>query len=86
MRLLIHRIRAKFSPSYRIRHGYGLEVLRNEREVKALYEFCKNELESRLFLDPKCKEIYQTTVDLYGDGSNNDFYDYVEKHVGWYWN
>ena len=66
---MIKQILAHF-PTYRIRHGYGLEPIRNKREAKALYDFCQSWLDrtegtEERDLNPERAEIYEHTIKLY---------------------
>ena len=40
---IINIIKA-IDPAYRIRKGYGLDILRSDRELKALIDFCNNSI------------------------------------------
>lgn len=64
----LHALRARLSEPYRIRHGYGLSPIRNKRELRALYDFCKRELaERREFNVPYGKRdwVFTVTVAMY---------------------
>lgn len=52
---------------YRIKRGYGLSPIRTNKEMKALLEFCRNELKQTeiMKLNPERKRIYETTIELY---------------------
>ena len=84
---LIHKLRGKYDESYRILHGWGLSPIRNNRELKALIEFCHKELErdkeTRLY--PKRKEIFLVTIDLYNTDSMH-LNEYINDNIDWYWN
>jgi len=72
----IQRIRSATSETYRIRHGFGITILRNEREIKALYNFCKEELEDidHMLLNKERQDIYKATIDLIDIGNSQDLY------------
>lgn len=84
----------KFYEPYRIRHGFGLSPIRNQRELKALIDFCEKQLSCK-FIDPKFERVYKDTLKLYNsdepivieiDGlPYSDVYDFIEDHTGWYW-
>ncbi len=74
-----------WSTPYRIRNGWGLDCIRNGREAKALYDFCKNWLleregtqEYKLNLDRAA--IFETTMALY-DMEFADWDDLVELRL-----
>lgn len=69
----IHRFRYKFSEAYRIEIGVGLSPIRNERELKALIKFCRNEIKDRehMKLNPARDELYKATIKLY-EWQNDD--------------
>lgn len=98
-RLRVEIILDRVSYSRGIRRGYGLSAVRNEREAKALVYFCKNShtLENPSQNKTRIK-IFNNTVRLF-DGKRIRkcpcdrcqpcdrliFDDYVEAHIGWYW-
>lgn len=63
---IIHKLRFKYSEPYRIKMGCGLSPIRNNREYKALMEFCKQELEDkpRMKLNPTRRKVYEATLEL----------------------
>lgn len=83
---LINRLRYRFDEAYRIEIGMGLSPLRNNREIKALIRFCKNELKDvkQMKLNPERKKVYSKTVADYKKTGHIDL-NYVEEHAGWYW-
>lgn len=54
---------------WRIKQGYGLSPIRSDREMKALLEFCTNELKDteHMELNPDRKRVYETTIQLYNN-------------------
>jgi len=72
--------------AYRIRNGWGLSPLRNKRELKALIEFCKEQLKEEHIqkYNPDKKLVFETTIKMYELGNSN-FYYYVNDNVGHYW-
>jgi hypothetical protein len=66
---VVRRLCSHFSGTYRIRHGYGVYPIRNKREAKALYQFCRQELkdwdDERCHLNPRRYEIYAHYIRLY---------------------
>jgi hypothetical protein len=101
---IIHRIKYTLSYAYRIERGWGLDAIRNDRELKAVIKFCKNELleTEEMKLNPDRKRIYEMTIKLYEQGLShnsklhefksvrvefyNDVEEFINDHVGWYWN
>lgn len=99
LRLRIEILADRFSYSRGIRRGYGVTAIRNRREAKALIYFCKNSriLDDPNQNDFRIK-IFKNTVRPY-EGKRirkcpcnrcepSDrliFSDYVDAHVGWYW-
>ncbi len=63
---VIDQIKYKFSESFRIRIGCGLSAIRNDREYRALIEFCKEQLldKEHMRLNPDRKRVYEMTVKL----------------------
>ena len=58
------------SRTYRIRTGYGVFAIRNKREAKALYEFCREWLAERsgtreYEINRDRVEIFHNTIALY---------------------
>lgn len=93
----IHRIRCRIDEPYRIKTGFGLSPLRNQREVKALIGFCRSELKdtAHMELNPERRAVYQATVQIYDKPLNpvelngEKYYSLmriVDDHCGWYWN
>lgn len=66
--------------AYRIKKGYGLSPIRNKREMKALLEFCRNELKDKeqMKLNPDRKRIYATTLKLYDQWVSDERYEPVK--------
>lgn len=94
---LLHKIRCRIDEPYRIKKGFGLSPLRTNRELKALIEFCRNELmdDQHMRLNQKRRAIYQATIAIYEQPltpvilNNKTYYtlsDIVDDHVGWFWN
>jgi hypothetical protein len=93
---LKHRILSKISASYRIKNGWGLSPIRNNRELKALIWFCENELKDKehMRLNPGRKLVYKNTIKLakgehvkkYRTQSHYTLYEYIDEKVDWYWN
>jgi hypothetical protein len=83
---MFYKLRSKHSELYRIRNGFGLRAIRNDRELKALIDFCKKELRDteHMKLNPNMADVYSETVRLY-ESDNIDLFQYIEDHVGWYW-
>lgn len=89
-------IMEKLSETYRIKNGWGLRAIRNDRELKALITFCYTELEQE-YLSDKQRELYEATIDAYYLSESMDktfkfkgkeyidVYDLIEDYVGWYW-
>ena len=92
-RKLIYRLRCKFSFAYRLRNGWGLPVIRNDREMKALIDFCRREsMEYRKAGFDKSSHvpIWEETVRLYDKyqavgWDYNELEDYIGQHVDFYW-
>lgn len=105
----VHRLRYRFSYSYRVQVGAGVEVVRSKAELKAIIAFCRSELKNkkRMRLNPERTRVYEMTIKLYeqhqGDDKEvyakihefqpvkqptryNDHMEFIEDHVGWYWN
>lgn len=63
---LLHKLKYRFSESYRIKIGCGLSPIRSDREYEAVIEFCKEQLKDKkhMKLNPDRKRIYETTVKL----------------------
>lgn len=54
--------------SWYIRRGYGVHAVRNKREAKALYDFCKDqivEMEERGNYDNPRMKVYKMTMEMY---------------------
>lgn len=92
---IIHKLRCKFDEPYRIKRGFGLSPIRNDRELKALISFCFLELEDEehMKLNPRRKKVYENTIKLYYDEEVKvgkrlyySVYDYIDDNVAWYWN
>lgn len=82
---LIHKLRCQFDEPYRIRMGFGLSPIRNNRELKALIRFCEHELqEEHMKLNPALEDVLGETVRLYRANSS-ELHDYINRHVEWYW-
>ena len=81
---LIHKLRGKYDESYRILHGWGLSPIRNNRELKALIEFCYKELERDDEITER-KEVFQATIDFYNTDSIH-LNEYINDNIDWYWN
>jgi hypothetical protein len=64
---MFYKLRGRYSEPYRIRYGWGLSPIRNVRELKALIDFCQNELKDRkhMKLNRERYCIYSATVKLY---------------------
>lgn len=75
--------------AYRIRHGWGLRPIRNKRELKALIDFCRQELKEPQYQknypeNKKAKEVYETTIELYEINTNALTY-YIIDNARYYW-
>ena len=82
---MIRRLLSRFSEPYRIRNGWGLDCVRNMREARAVYDFCKNWLLERegtqeYELNPERVFIFETTIALY-DFEFTDFDDFTELEL-----
>jgi len=88
-------IKEKLSETYRIKNGWGLRAIRNDRELKALITFCYTELEEE-YLSDKQRKLYEATIDAYNMEKSDklfkfkgkeyiDVYDLIEDYCGWYW-
>jgi len=85
MMRIIHRLKCRFSEPYRIKVGFGLSPLRNNREMKALIEFCREELrEDHIQLNLAKMDIYEETIRMYESDDLGLTY-YIDDHCGWYW-
>ena len=90
---IIRRLKSRYSYTYRLRNGWGIQVIRNEREMKALIEFCDEEFKEYQragFTDSQHALIWRETVKLYKKWKKNgtgyaELEDYIENHVGCYW-
>lgn len=69
---MIRKLKARFSECYRIRNGWGIYPIRTKRECKALYDFCKRQIEEsnpsisrekRLSIYRKYMEIYDLDLE-----------------------
>ena len=71
---LIHKLRCAIDEPYRIRHGFGLSPLRNKGELRALIDFCKEELKDKehMKLNVQRRDIYKETIYLYNLMAKND--------------
>ena len=83
---LLHRLKYRFSEPYRIRIGVGLSPIRSKRELKALIEFCKEQLKDTelMKLNPEKREVFEDTVVLYGENYSNLHY-FINENIDWYW-
>lgn len=65
---------------WRIKQGYGLSPIRTDREMKALLDFCRNELKDakHMKLNPDRKRIYETTIKLYEQWVTNVEYEPIK--------
>lgn len=97
----IRGLRYKFDEPYRIRHGFGLSPIRNQRELKALIAFCEHELtEEYIKNNEELKRVYEFTIKLYKAPleflplyfkENNRLMPYVSvsqfirDHANYYW-
>ena len=66
----MRKILSRISSTYRIKHGWGLECIRNKREARALYRFCHDWLSERvgtegLIRNPERAKIFMNTMILY---------------------
>lgn len=72
---IIRRILASCSETYRIRNGFGLSPIRNERELKALIKFCKSQVKDwhdyNLY-PSKHKWVALVTIRMYERGNVSD--------------
>ena len=84
LRKIIYKIKCYLSYAYRIKRGWGLSATRNDRELKAVYEFCKMELKNSENIDAEensiRKNIYEMTVLLYEQGQSNDPKVFTKLH------
>lgn len=79
---IIHRIKYKFSYAYRTRCGHGISVIRSEKDLKAIVDFCRQELEDKEMMDlnPDRKKIYEMTVKLYEQNQSDEREVYTKLH------
>lgn len=73
-----YKIMSALSEPYRIRHGFGLSPVRNNRELKALIRFCQDELDRATVEQLADKvnkhlEIFYYTIKLYEEQGNYSF-------------
>lgn len=94
---IIYRLRSKYDEAYRIRHGWGLSPIRNKREMKALVQFCKSELnEPYMPHNPYKKQLFEATIAL-AEGKLEDLplefkkreyiniSEIIREYTDWYW-
>ena len=79
---IIHRIKWKFSYAYRARRGCGISSVRNDKELQAIVEFCREELKDAemMELNPDRKRIYEMTVTLYEQNQSNEREVFAKLH------
>ena len=81
--------------------GFGLSPIRNNRELRALIEFCRSELkEPYMALNPVRKSIFSTTIKLYEadldelpikvkiNGTKHSYiniHEIIRDYTGYYW-
>ena len=71
------RLRLKHFPhrySWYIRRGYGVYAIRNDREAKALYDFCKKQVAEMVednLTDNQRMKVYRMTMELYQNNFNH---------------
>jgi len=97
---LIYKLRCKLSESFRIKNGFGLSPIRNERELKALIKFCKTMLKDykQYGFESSNMKIWKKTVELYEWAIFEDtlnelkiydkwakLYKYIEDNSQSYW-
>jgi len=95
---IIRNIRSEIDEPYRIRHGFGLSVIRSERELKALIDFCNLNISDckETGLSSSFLKTWKNTVELYIDMSvaqtpeeevhyRNRLIDYINEHFREYW-
>jgi hypothetical protein len=82
IKTLIHKLKRTFSYSYRIKKGWGLTAVRNGRELKAIVEFCREELKDveDMEVNPDRKKVYEMTVLLYEQGLSDDKNVFTKLH------
>ena len=84
---LMRRFKGRYCEPYRIRMGYGLSPIRNQRELKALVEFCREELKERYYEDGLNKEkklVLINTIALYEENDSRLYY-HILNNAGYYW-
>lgn len=71
---LYRKIMSSISETYRIRNGYGLSPIRNERELKALVDFCESQLKEEHIQKYNDKErwVFEVTIAMYCSGEVRD--------------
>ena len=71
---LIHKLRYAIDEPYRIRHGFGLSPIRNNREMRALVQFCKDELKEEHIqkYNPRKKWVFEVTIAMWENGEVRD--------------
>lgn len=71
---LIHKLRCAIDEPYRIRVGFGLSPIRNNREMRALIQFCKDQLKEEHIqkYNPKIKWVYEVTIAMWENGNARD--------------
>jgi len=63
---ILNRLKYRFSETHRIRAGYGLSAVRNDREYQAVLDFCREQLKDKedMKLNPERKRVYEMTLML----------------------
>ena len=95
---LIHKLRCAIDEPYRIRHGFGLSVLRSNRELRALIDFCRSTLKEyrEAKFTSSFMKTWAKTIKLYEDMEDcSDLSDkflaelelerYIDNHFKEYW-
>jgi len=82
---IIHKLKFRFSEPYRIKIGCGLSPIRNQREMRALIEFCREQLkEDHIKLNLAKMDVLEETIRLY-EANDSMIYYYINEHVEYYW-
>lgn len=82
---MLHKIKSCLSETYRIRNGFGLSPIRNERELKALVDFCKQQLRERKEFNQEITKshwVYLVTIRMYEHGEVADLL-FIKKYNEW---
>ena len=87
METIVRRLLSRYSETYRIRNGFGLNPIRNKRELKALIKFCKSQVKDWKEsgrIPSKHLWVALVTIRMYERGNVRDLL-FIKKYnpTGW---